>query len=152
LDAFVFGHVVEAMQNNNVAEVLYHHAPTLVSHANTVRDSFFLNTSKKYSEDQANMFLDHQSHFIPRTTTIDSIKPYRSLSWAKRDIHKIAMEKQSKESEESSITETKFAHGSRNTVLGGLLGLVVYALFTFPLQVNFQNDVDELEMDESFEE
>ncbi|RLN21119.1 hypothetical protein BBJ28_00001592 [Nothophytophthora sp. Chile5] len=167
LDVAVFGHIVDALGNAQLAPTVHQHAPLLVTLAERIRDAYFgapgeqpssLSEAATYSENQANYF---------STTALDSafmkkvspplqqafLQPYRSLDWSRRELaSEVAQRKREKEAERrrtaaagDDAQDKAFEKGPRNVIIGAIAALIVYAVAAFPVAVRFSDDDDDEE-------
>uniref|UniRef100_M4B5E5 Mitochondrial outer membrane transport complex Sam37/metaxin N-terminal domain-containing protein n=1 Tax=Hyaloperonospora arabidopsidis (strain Emoy2) TaxID=559515 RepID=M4B5E5_HYAAE len=168
LDIAVFGHIVDALGNSQLAVTVHQHAPLLIDLAERIRDAYFcadgdqpasLSAEALYSENQANYFATASvnSAFVKKISTplqIDFLKPYRSLDWSRRALaSEVTEKKREEEAERCAVTEEEqgeaFQKGSRNVVIGAITAFVLYAVAAWPVAMDIGEGDDD---DEYYEE
>ncbi|CAH0482205.1 unnamed protein product [Peronospora belbahrii] len=172
LDVAVFGHVVDALGNSQLVATLHQHAPLLITLAERIRDVYFgghdeqptsLSKEVVYSENRANYFVatSLDGAFMKKVSPPLQevfLKPYRSLDWSRRVLaSEVALRKREKEVEQQSdINEEQgkaFEKGSRNVIIGAIAALVLYAMASLPVDVQFDDgDNDEFYEDDDKED
>lgn len=106
LDVAVFGHIVDALGNSQLAATVHQHAPLLITLSERIRDAYFgapgeqptsLSEEAMYSENQANYFtstsLDSGFMKVSQPLQVAFLKPYRSLDWSRRELASEVTEK-----------------------------------------------------------
>ncbi|CAI5744795.1 unnamed protein product [Peronospora destructor] len=158
LDVAVFGHIVEALGNSQLAATVHQHAPQLITLAERIRDAYFggldeqptsLSEEVAYSENQANYFtttsLDSTfMHKVPTPLRVAFLQPYRSLDWSRRVLTlEVAEKKRVNEAEQHTAVHEEqgkaFEKGPRNVIIGAIATLVLYAAATLPVNVQFDD-------------
>lgn len=162
LDVAVFGHIVDAMGNSQLAQTVVQHAPLLVTLSERIRDTYFVNGPKPtslaspanqscYTENQANYFASLDSSWMQKASPsvqVSFLEPYKSLNWGRRElVGEVAKkrEEQEKESESKGYFSAVegFEKGTRNVIIGALAMIFVYAVARLPLQFSFVGDDDD---------
>ncbi|CAI5724614.1 hypothetical protein KXD40_000906 [Peronospora effusa] len=171
LDVAVFGHIVDALGNSQLAATVHQHAPLLITLAEHIRDAYFggpneqptsLSEEVAYSENQANYFTTTSldSTFMKKVSTplrVAFLQPYRSLDWSRRVLTlEVAEKNRMKEAEQHAAVHEEqgkaFEKGPRNVIIGAIAALVLYAAATLPVNVQFDDgDRDEYYEDDNEE-
>ncbi|KAJ8537465.1 hypothetical protein ON010_g13132 [Phytophthora cinnamomi] len=163
LDVAVFGHIVDALGNSQLAATVHQHAPLLITLSERIRDAYFgapgeqptsLSEEAVYSENQTNYFSSTSldSGFMKKVSQplqVAFLKPYRSLDWSRRELaSEVAQKKREREAERHAAAEEPdkaFEKGPRNVIIGAIAALVLYTLAALPVAVQFGDDDDEEE-------
>ncbi|GMF31243.1 unnamed protein product [Phytophthora lilii] len=168
LDVAVFGHIVDALGNSQLAPTVHQHAPLLITLAERIRDAYFgapgeqptsLSEEAVYSENQANYFTTTalDSAFMKKVSPplqVAFLKPYRSLDWSRRELaSEVNQKKREKEAEKRAAANEEqdkaFEKGPRNVIIGAIAALLLYAIAALPVAVQFGDDDDD---DEYYED
>ncbi|KAG7401649.1 Metaxin-3 [Phytophthora boehmeriae] len=171
LDVAVFGHIVDALGNSQLAATVHQHAPLLITLAEHIRDAYFgapgeqptsLSEEAMYTENQSNYFATTSldSAFMKKVSPplqVAFLKPYRSLDWSRRELaSEVAKKKREGDAERRAaaaadeVAQGKaFEKGPRNVIIGALAALVLYTLAALPVAIQFGDDDDD---DEYFED
>ncbi|OQR97170.1 hypothetical protein THRCLA_07078 [Thraustotheca clavata] len=153
LDALVFGHLVDALSDVQLRDVVHIHGSRLITFAEHIRDTYFTNNNENlWTENHPNPFNTLDTAFMGGFSTIPLsayIQPYQSLSWSKR----IVNEKEATEAASPAQDEPQnvvYDKSSRNILLGGLLAIVLYGIsqLSFSVEGFEDDDYDEYDQDE----
>ncbi|EGZ24537.1 hypothetical protein PHYSODRAFT_480008 [Phytophthora sojae] len=162
LDVAVFGHIVDALGNSQLAATVHQHAPLLITLSERIRDAYFgapgeqptsLSEEAMYSENQANYFtstsLDSGFMKVSQPLQVAFLKPYRSLDWSRRELaSEVTEKKREREAEIHAAAEGQdkaFEKGPRNVIIGAIAALVLYTLAALPVAVQFGDEDDDEE-------
>ncbi|KAF4317815.1 hypothetical protein BBO99_00005973 [Phytophthora kernoviae] len=137
LDVAVFGHIVDALGNSQLAATVHQHAPLLITMAERIRNAYFgapgeqptsLSDEAVYTENQANYFASTSldSAFMKKVSPplqVAFLKPYRSLDWSRRELaSEVAKKKREKDAERHAAAaggegaqDKAFEKGPRNS-------------------------------------
>ncbi|KAK1932128.1 Transcriptional activator Myb [Phytophthora citrophthora] len=161
LDVAVFGHIVDAMGNAQLAATVHQHAPLLITLAERIRDTYFdvlgdqpssISKEAVHSENEPNYFstTSLDSAFMKKVSPplqVAFLKPYRSLDWSRRELtSEVAEKKREKDAGLHAAGEAQdkaFEKGPRNVIIGAIAALVLYAVAALPIAVQFGDDDDD---------
>ncbi|GMF35433.1 unnamed protein product [Phytophthora fragariaefolia] len=162
LDVAVFGHIVDALGNTQLAATVHQHAPLLITLSERIRDAYFgapgeqptsLSEEAIYSENDANYFTNTPlgSDFMKKVSKplqVAFLKPYRSLDWSRRELaSEIVQKRREKDAENRDAAaeeqDKAFEKGPRNVIIGAIAALVLYAVAALPLAFQFSDDDDD---------
>lgn len=167
LDVAVFGHIVDALANPQLASTVHQHAPRLVVLAEAIRDAYFATPGEQqpssldhaaYTENRSNYFssIDGNAFMskVPQSLRVSFVEPYRSLDWSRRELAAdVARKLKQKRDQAEETRDHTFDKAKRNVIFGAIAALVLYAVAALPVAVQFV-DVDDLddELDEDLED
>ncbi|KDO32391.1 hypothetical protein SPRG_02868 [Saprolegnia parasitica CBS 223.65] len=152
LDAIVFGHLVDALSDVQLRDVVHIHGPRLLSFAETVRSTYFGSKAmgSLWTENVPSPFLTLATAFMGDFATVPLaayVQPYQSLSWSKREVAK--EEVVHEVPHDDPAQHVVYDKSSRNVLFGGLLAIVLYGLSQLSFSIeSFADAYDDDEYDE----
>ncbi|KAF0694445.1 Aste57867_14678 [Aphanomyces stellatus] len=155
LDAFVFGHLVDALSDSQLRDVLGVHGPRLVQFATHVREAFFDSAAHAAlcTQTGPNVFADLKAAFSVGFSAVPHaayVAPYQSLSWSKREVAKADKDAKHERDGDDHDAVVSYDKSTRNVLIGGLFAIVLYGLsqLSFSIEDGDDDDDDEYYDDE----
>ncbi|RHY99701.1 hypothetical protein DYB26_009626, partial [Aphanomyces astaci] len=151
VDAVVFGHVVDALSDCQLREVVAIHGPRLVQFASHVRHAYFESAAHAAlcTQSTSNAFANLDAAFLAGDFNVVPhaayVVPFQSLSWSQREVVKSVHVAADDPNYEPVVT---FDKGTRNVLLGGVLAIVLYGLSLLTFEVDDGEDEDGMYDDE----
>ncbi|ETW07465.1 hypothetical protein H310_01977 [Aphanomyces invadans] len=154
LDAVVFGHVVDALSDGQLREVIAIHGPRLVQFATHVRDVYFdsaahaalcsQNTPNAFANLDA-AFLTGDFNLVPHAAYV---APFHSLSWSQREVVKASQAAADPSTAHDAVVT--YDKSTRNVLLGGFLAILLYGLSQ--LSISIEDDDDDFDDDDALDD
>ncbi|CAK4208507.1 unnamed protein product [Aphanomyces euteiches] len=155
LDAIVFGHVVDALGDNQLRQVVHAHGPRLVQFATYIREAFFdvpvgaalctQNAPNSFASLQGAFLADF--HLVPHAAYA---QPYQSLSWSKREVAKAAKAERVAAGDDDEVVT--YDKSTRRVLFGALAAIVLYAVSQVSFSISNEDEYGDDDDDFEFED
>ncbi|RHY31470.1 hypothetical protein DYB32_003472 [Aphanomyces invadans] len=154
LDAVVFGHVVDALSDGQLREVIAIHGPRLVQFATHVRDVYFDSAAHAAlcSQNMPNAFANLDAAFLTGDFNLVPhaayVAPFHSLSWSQREVVKASQAAADPSTAHDAVVT--YDKSTRNVLLGGFLAILLYGLSQ--LSISIEDDDDDFDDDDALDD